>query len=410
MGQYLLKATALALLATAPRLAAAANEAGLWQQCGGIGYTESVTCVAGAACTAWNDWYHQCVPGETATSVTAATTSTAPGISTGSTSTSTSAEEDDSCPTDVETSMTVAPTPTTLATSTRSTPTSTSTENDSPTDVAAPEVKYLITFGDSYSQTGFDPSSTKPSAGNPLGNPPLPGWTASGGLNWVGFLASQFNTSTLLAYNFAYGGATTNATLVQPWQPTVLSFIDQVEQFSDSIASQPEYAPWTAQNSLFGVWMGVNDVGNSWWLAEYDELLERIMDSYFRQLQVMYDAGARRFVLLSVPPIHRTPAMLGESVEAQQGEAAAITKYNDAMATRLEAFMSQNDGVTAKVVDTAVPFNTALDNPTEYGSPDATCYNEDGTSCLWFNDYHPGVEINRLVAQAVADAWKGTFF
>jgi hypothetical protein len=155
--------------------------------------------------------------------------------------------------------------------------------------------------GDSYSQTGFNIDSTKPSAGNPLGNPPLPGWTASGGLNWVGFLASQFNTSTLLAYNFAYGGATTNATLVQPYAPTVLSFIDQVAQFSGSIASKPSYAPWTAETALFGVWMGVNDVGNAWWKAEYDTLLGQIMDSYFGRLQVLYDAGGRNFVLLGVP-------------------------------------------------------------------------------------------------------------
>ncbi|KAK4111757.1 carbohydrate esterase family 16 protein [Canariomyces notabilis] len=271
-------------------------------------------------------------------------------------------------------------------------------------------VEYLITFGDSYSQTGFNIDSTKPSAGNPLGNPPLPGWTASGGLNWVGFLASQFNASTLLTYNFAYGGATTNATLVQPYAPTVLSFIDQVAQFSGSIASKPSYAPWTAETALFGVWMGVNDVGNAWWKAEYDTLLGQIMDSYFGRLQVLYDAGARNFVLLGVPPIHRAPANLAQPVESRQAEAAAIAKYNDAIAARLKAFKAQNRGVTAKIVDTSVPFNTALDNPTQYGSPDATCFNSDGKSCLWFNDYHPGIEINRLVARAVADAWKGSFF
>lgn len=186
------------------------------------------------------------------------------------------------------------PTATTLTTSTVSaTPTSSA--------VPAPREKYLITFGDSYSQTGFDISSTKPSVGNPLGNPPLPGWTASGGLNWVGFLASQFNTSNLLAYNFAYGGATTNASLVTPWREDVLSLIDQVAQFSTSIASKPAYAPWTAETALFGVWIGVNDVGNSWWKEEYDALVESIMDSYFGRLQVLYDAGARSFVLLSVP-------------------------------------------------------------------------------------------------------------
>lgn len=155
--------------------------------------------------------------------------------------------------------------------------------------------------GDSYSQTGFNVSSTKPSASNPLGNPPLPGWTASGGLNWVGFLASQFNRSTLLTYNFAYGGATTDAALVTPYAPTVLSFVDQVTQFSDSIASHPSYAPWTAANTLVGVWIGVNDVGNSYWTANETVLLGKVMDRYFQQLQIVYNAGARNFVLLSVP-------------------------------------------------------------------------------------------------------------
>ena len=84
----------------------------------------------------------------------------------------------------------------------------------------------------------------------------------------------------------------------------MLSFVDQVSQFSDSIASHPAYAPWTAADALVGVWIGVNDVGNSYWTANETVLLGRIMDRYFAQLQIVYDAGARNFVLLSVP---RTP-------------------------------------------------------------------------------------------------------
>lgn len=102
--------------------------------------------------------------------------------------------------------------------------------------------------------------------------------------------------------------------------------------------------------------------------------------------------------------------MLAESTDSQQAEAAAIAKYNAAIATRLVAFTTKNSDITAKIVDTIAPFNKALDNPTAYGAPNATCYNEDGKSCLWFNDYHPGIWINRLVAKAVADAWAGTFF
>ncbi|EAQ83733.1 hypothetical protein CHGG_10137 [Chaetomium globosum CBS 148.51] len=368
MGRSLSRTT-LALLAAAPG-ALAADTAGLWTQCGGIGYTGPTTCVSGAYCMAYNDWYHQCIPGQ-------ATTTPA--------------------------------TSTTLATSTR---TSSTTSAASSTSSATPDdcsVQFLITFGDSYSQTGFDVKGTKPSTSNPLGNPALPGWTASGGLNWVGFLASQYNRSTLLSYNFAYGGATTNATIVPPYEPTVLSFVDQVKQFSDSIAKKPSYAPW-GDNALFGVWIGVNDVGNAWWKEDYDQVVEQIMATYFGQLQILYDAGARNFALLTVPPIHRTPAVLEGSEDNQKAEAAAIAKYNDALTAGLAAFKTKNSGITSKIIDTTVPFNTALDNPTKYGSPDATCFNSDGKSCLWFNDYHPGIEINNLVAKAVSDAWKGSYF
>jgi phospholipase/lecithinase/hemolysin len=160
---------------------------------------------------------------------------------------------------------------------------------------------YLVSFGDSYSQTGFDVNGAKPSDANPLGNPPYPGWTASGGPNWVGYLAKEYNAGSLYSYNFAYGGATVNASLVAPYEPTVKSFIDQVKQFSGSIASKPSYAPWTASNSLFGVWMGVNDVGNSYWKENLSELHSMIMRDYFEEVEVMYNAGARNFAFLTVP-------------------------------------------------------------------------------------------------------------
>jgi len=112
----------------------------------------------------------------------------------------------------------------------------------------------------------------------------------------------EYNSSLLYSYNFAYGGATVNASLVEPYTPTVKSFIDQVKQFSDSIASHPSYAPWTADTSLFAIWLGVNDVGNSYYTANVSAaLLPKIMDSYFSQVEILYEAGARNFALLSVP-------------------------------------------------------------------------------------------------------------
>jgi hypothetical protein len=115
-------------------------------------------------------------------------------------------------------------------------------------------------------------------------------------------MVTQFNTSLTLSYNFAYGGATVDSALVPPYAPTVLSFKDQVKLFSDNIASKPSYAPWTAENTVVGVWMGVNDVGNTFYLgSDQTARYTTILDVYFQQLQIIYDAGARQFVLLTVP-------------------------------------------------------------------------------------------------------------
>ncbi|ETS76236.1 hypothetical protein PFICI_11623 [Pestalotiopsis fici W106-1] len=275
---------------------------------------------------------------------------------------------------------------------------------------AASDPLYFITFGDSYSQTGFDVNGTHPSASNPLGNPDLPGWTASGGLDWVGFEVTKYNASLLLSYNLAYGGATTDANLVTPYADTVLSFVDQVGEFSTSLASKPDWAPWTSDNTLVGVWMGVNDVGNTFWLSNMSDVIDAVTTRYFELLQVTYDAGARNFVLLSVPPTDQTPLMLENDASSEASLASTISTYNDFLSSKLDTFKSSNSDVTAWIVDTSVPFYEAINNPTAYGAPNATCFNADGVSCLWFNNYHPGVAIQGLVAEAVAQTVGAPFF
>jgi hypothetical protein len=80
---------------------------------------------------------------------------------------------------------------------------------------------------------------------------------------WLIFIF--FYSSLLLTYNFAYGGATINATLVPPYLPTVHSLIDQVNDYVATAAKKPATSPWTSKNALFSVWIGINDIGNSWY-------------------------------------------------------------------------------------------------------------------------------------------------
>ena len=115
-------------------------------------------------------------------------------------------------------------------------------------------------------------------------------------------MVTEFNASLTYSYNFASGGATVDASIVPPYDPaTVLSLVDQVQLFSDNLAAKPDYAPWTPENTVAGVWMGVNDVGSSWYAGNSTEINAAVVAVYFEQLQVLHDAGIRQFVLLKVP-------------------------------------------------------------------------------------------------------------
>lgn len=77
-------------------------------------------------------------------------------------------------------------------------------------------------------------------------------------MNYVDLVTVQYNKSLILNYNFAYGGATIDAALVTPYEPTVLSLKDQVNEYLNSIATKPASTPWTSADTLFSVWIGIN--------------------------------------------------------------------------------------------------------------------------------------------------------
>ncbi|KAL2017731.1 hypothetical protein VTK56DRAFT_1701 [Thermocarpiscus australiensis] len=59
--------------------AGAVAQSGPWQQCGGLNFQGSTSCVSGYHCVYVNDWYSQCQPGAASTTLRTSTTSSAPG-------------------------------------------------------------------------------------------------------------------------------------------------------------------------------------------------------------------------------------------------------------------------------------------------------------------------------------------
>ncbi|KAK3314304.1 GDSL lipase/esterase [Apodospora peruviana] len=269
--------------------------------------------------------------------------------------------------------------------------------------------KYLFIFGDSYTATGFNPSGTKPSSANPIGNPALPGSTFSGGYDWPGYLVTSFNTSQTLLYNYAVGGATVDSNLVAPPGNGIKSFVEQTAQWKSGVGTKPSYAPWTSDNTLAGAFFGINDVLQKYWKNQ-DAPVTQMVDRYFENFQTLYAGGVRNFFFITVPPLDKVPQIAAQSATGRAKVMANVNSFNSQLATRLATFATQNANVTAVVVESAGPINAAISNPKQYQASDATCQNRNGKSCLWWDNLHPGTAIHKLLAEAVATAFKGSFF
>ncbi|KAF8915393.1 hypothetical protein CPB85DRAFT_1432997 [Mucidula mucida] len=266
--------------------------------------------------------------------------------------------------------------------------------------------KYWFSFGDSYTQTGFNlTTGTLPTVGNPLGNPPYPGFTATGGENWVDYVTTTYNKSLVLTYNMAYGGATIDSDLVTPYEPTVLSLTDQINDFLESTSTIPA---WKSDDTLFSVWIGVNDIGNSYYLSgDRDAFSDVLLDAYFALIEnLCVYFGARNFLFANVPPIDRSPLMLAQSASAQASENTVIQDFNAKLTTRANNLESTHAGVNTFIWDSHAIFTRILDSPTTYGFKDATSFGT-GSDIFWGNNYHPSSYAHKFFGQDVAQVLGG---
>lgn len=279
--------------------------------------------------------------------------------------------------------------------------------------------EYMFVFGDSYTSDGYNVSAGI--------NSPDPGYTSSNGQNWAEFLTSTYNQTAVTTFNLAYSGATIDAALVPPYLPTVLSVVNQVTQFNEYFASKPAGAAWESTNSLFAVWIGINDVGNSfgWTNITQVEFYETLMDRLFSQVEDLYSNGARSFLFLTVPPTNRAPLFVeqGPTAVAQMG--TDIAEYNAQLTQSIQAFKSNHSDLdTVTVVDTQPIFNVLLDEWQTFGFVNVTGYcaaYENGTSTLtyqvegcapvsnyfWLNTLHPLFTVHNILAKAISTALVG---
>ncbi|KAJ3041496.1 hypothetical protein HDV00_009292 [Rhizophlyctis rosea] len=287
------------------------------------------------------------------------------------------------------------------------------------------KTKYLFTFGDSYTQTGFNTSLTQPAPGNPLGNPPYPGWTSANGPAWIDYLTVEYNKTLTLTYNVAYGGATVDSGLVPAWKPDVFSLTDQVHDIWTPAYKDPKAknVPWNAKNSLFGFWIGINDIGNSWYwpnVTDQHAFRGKVINKYFSLVDELYAAGARNFFFINVPDIPAAPLYIAQGADTVKTVTAAVQDWNAQVKAKVQALKTKHSDVTTIFFDSYKLFKTMIEHPKQYGLTNVTgtCpYYEqhaitapdlkvDGcqpvNEYFWMNSLHPMFPVHKELAKQLS--------
>ncbi|KAF8591063.1 carbohydrate esterase family 16 protein [Ramaria rubella] len=233
---------------------------------------------------------------------------------------------------------------------------------------------YLIIFGDSYSDVGYSPEDADDIPGElePLGIP-YPGNTFADGPNWVGYLATTYS---LIAFDYARGGEKTT------------NLNHHLENhFLPQLGDKPEYAPWTKENSLFVTWIGINDCA-----AEMDA--SSAIGNIFHLQERLYESGARNFLLIDMPPIHRTPVGLSNSEKPNKYEA-----WNEILHS--SDFGSSHPDATTLVFSSWNTFTRILDDPVGHGFEPEDLKKWMGG--IWMDHLHPTSAVHKILADDIAE-------
>ncbi|PPQ90160.1 hypothetical protein CVT25_012471 [Psilocybe cyanescens] len=263
-------------------------------------------------------------------------------------------------------------------------------------------LRYLFIFGDSYSDVGYTTFRTRvtPSAAQPLGME-FPGMTFNeeGLPNWVGHLISkycppprfnpslkpqeqdkQYMQSPILVYDYAIGGQTVDGVRFQ------------IENyFLPHLGTNPPEATWNASNSIFITWVGINDCGR---YADGHMAIKELIAAQ----EKLYHAGARNFLFIDVPPIHRSPAI---PKREEESSSSIYRNWNATLGEALEEFSKSHEDMSIFMFSSFEVFENVLNKPQDYGIKEKEVRKTGGA--IWVDHLHPTSKMHDILASFLAD-------
>ena len=225
-----------------------------------------------------------------------------------------------------------------------------------------PQIGNLLAFGDSLSDMG----NAKDSILNVPDVPPYWQGRFSNGPVWIEYVSQAYGVTTTVGSlseqgdNRAFGGSQTGQGFSYLLLPNVGT---QISNYLANVQSS------IAQNEVVSLWAGGNDF--LYGTANSDTIVAN-MESHIRQLNT---AGASEFIIPNLPPLEKTPEILGRSQSQQNTIASEVVSYNTKLATLVNDLVAELS-ITVHFIDAWSLFNDIVDNSRALGitnTQDSAC-------------------------------------
>ncbi|RPD55355.1 hypothetical protein L226DRAFT_468947 [Lentinus tigrinus ALCF2SS1-7] len=252
-------------------------------------------------------------------------------------------------------------------------------------------IQRLVCFGASYCDVGYDIQSPHPTSENPLGVD-FPGITycEPGKPNWVGHLVLQVNagrdnTNALLVYDYAIGGDRVDGVGRQIR-----------EQFLPTLAPKPKWAPWTSSDTLFVTWVGINDCAMNTRVLDPASATLKSIDGLFAVHEEVYQAGARNFCFVDVPPTYKFP----NRPKSHKTEFTVLT-WNAKLGDAARAFATAHPDATVLIWSSWHLFSRVYSDPESFGFGEEDLADDEGG--IFIDGLHPTSAMHAIVAAQILD-------
>lgn len=298
-----------------------------------------------------------------------------------------------------------------------------------PLRAQAAQFSNLFVFGDSLSDTGnvFNVSNRLLPP-----DPPYSNGRFTNGPNWIDYLAQDLglevnpitgNVDPSKGIDFSFGGATTGKdntlalTFPQlqglPGLQGEMGEIGEIELFQGFLQQTQQSAD---PNALYIVWIGANDyLPTQGSFVPFSDPTVPIAN-IAKAVNSLAAVGAKNIMLVNLPDLGKTPLALGIDTQLPGTSAVltALTQAHNAALNNLEQSLDPDINLISFDVNSL--FNSAIDNPGQFGlndvtnpclisiNPSISCSNPD--EFLFWDSQHPTTKGHQLIADAALEAIK----